>query len=191
VKHWLPHALSLFRLPLAFILVLTYQVEADRLRLALGIVAAAAVSDKLDGVFARKFRVASFQGYLIDGLADRTFSVACIIVALLHHNLPSWAALVATTRELLMYTCRLMDPGAWHPPPRKTRAHSLIVFGVTRMWFLALILIAMTVSAPVETRHWAECLSNATYTLTVLVSFLLLLDTLLRRLAKCFEDENS
>jgi CDP-diacylglycerol--glycerol-3-phosphate 3-phosphatidyltransferase len=139
VKRWAPHALSLVRVALAFVLLITHESQQTRPELSFVIYFLAALSDKFDGVLARRLRVASYQGYLVDGFADRTFSVACILIAVTRYDLSLWIALTAITRELLMYTSRLIDPANWYPPTKSDRTHSLIVFAVTRLWFLGLL----------------------------------------------------
>jgi CDP-diacylglycerol--glycerol-3-phosphate 3-phosphatidyltransferase len=189
VKKWIPHALSLSRVPLAFILVVTYRIDSHGLTQALMLFAVAAITDKLDGVVARNLKVASYSGYLVDGFADRTFSVACVLVATTYHALPLWTALLAIAREITLYTCRLIKPGDWHPPSRVTRLHSLAVFGVTRLWFLGLIIAGLTspfTSAPVLR---VSAVLNGIYSIALVISSLALFDTLLRALAQCFEEE--
>lgn len=191
MRHWLPDVLSLSRVPLAFMLLQSYRIDTRGLAEALLYFAIAAFTDKLDGAVARRLGVASYHGYLVDGFADRTFSAACILVATVHHALPLWVALMAITREMLLYTCRLIDPSRWHPPSRGARLHSLAVFGVTRLWFLALIAVGLV--APTHAistlRVWS--ILNAGYSMVLAVSVLLLSDNLLRGLARCFDDEPS
>ena len=184
MKSWLPHAISLCRMPLAFVLVITYRAEAAQVIASLIIFSLVAVTDKLDGFVARRLRIASYTGYLIDGFADRTFSVACILVAAGHHGLPLWIVLVAITRELLVYTCRLLNPSAWHPPSSLTRAHSLLVFAVTRLWFLGLLCIVLWGSLGHGDVARVIALINSVYGLTVLISLLATGDTLLRGMTR-------
>jgi phosphatidylglycerophosphate synthase len=189
VKRWAPHAISFLRIPLAFILLITHEPQLARLELAVGLFLLAALSDKLDGILARRLRVASYEGYLVDGFADRTFSVACILVATSHYHLPLFVALIAIARELLMYTCRLIDPAAWYPPTKDERAHSLLVFTVTRLWFLALLALdILHVTLGVET-ELISCAANYIYAIVVSISLVAFCDMLFKQIAKCFEHE--
>ena len=70
----LPNAVSLSRVPLAGAFVLSTG-PAERL----GLVGAAAVSDMLDGWLARRARVASRWGALIDPIADRLFALIALV----------------------------------------------------------------------------------------------------------------
>jgi phosphatidylglycerophosphate synthase len=176
------------RVPISFLLLVTYRVDHRRLHFALALFVLSAVTDKLDGLVARWTGVASREGYIIDGFADRTLSVACILLGAVYHALPLWVALVAICRELLLYTCRLLLT-AWHPPPRYLRAHSLIVYGVTRLWFLGLIIASLY--ADLIPAQGAIAALNTIYALVVSLSSLLLLDVLFRSLVQCLGERRS
>lgn len=186
---WLPNALSLSRVPAAFLLLVTYQINPVALKLSLGLFIFVAVTDTLDGIVARRLHVASHRGYLIDGFADRTFSVACVLTASMHHNLALWVALLAITREFLLYTSRLLSPEEWHPPSLGQRLHSLVLFGATRLWFLSLMIVSLF--APADVARRGTILLNGAYAAAVVISSLVLFQALVRRIAACFEDEGS
>jgi phosphatidylglycerophosphate synthase len=188
VIRWLPDILSLSRVPLSFALLFTYRLDAHNLSLALAIFVIANVTDKVDGIVARRMRIASYHGYLVDGFADRTFSVACILAAVAHNGLPLWVSLIAIARELLLYTCRLLAPAAWHPPSRASRLHSVVVFGVTRAWFFGLLMLGLILARDGEAARNAVSVLNAVFAVSVTTSCMFLSCTLLTTIAKCFED---
>ncbi len=174
---------------MAFMLIVSYRPDRRGVAGAIVLFSLAAITDKLDGVFARRFRIASYHGYLVDGFGDRTFSVACVLVGTVHHALPPWVALLAVVRELLLYTCRLIEPSAWHPPSRAARLHSLAVFGVTRLWFLGLLVVDLASFGNFTCVPCAWRILNSAYTLALVVSTIVASDTLLRILARCFDEE--
>lgn len=191
MTRWLPNAFSLSRVLLAFLLLVRYRVDRPRLGEALVIFTIAAVTDKLDGALARRLGVASYRGYLVDGFADRTFSVACVLLGSAYYRLPLWVALLAITRELLLYTRRLLNPAAWHPPSRPARFHSLLVFGVTRLWFLGLLVATFCLASDNTLARCALTLLNGAYSIVITISSLLLFQGLLNELLRCLEDEHS
>jgi len=91
-----PGLLSLIRLPLAAV----FPAVADAPRLALAVLGAAALSDVLDGWYARRFGQVTATGAALDPLTDKLF-VIVVVVTLAARGLvsPSEVVLV-TTREI-------------------------------------------------------------------------------------------
>lgn len=180
---WLPTILGLSRIPLALLLVLVYRPQPDRIILAIVIYALAAITDALDGAIARRLHIASYAGYLLDGFADRTVSVACILAAVFYHHLPLWIACIAIAREFLLATCRLLNP-AWYPPSKTERRHSVVVFGTSRIWFLLLLLGALMESNGSQDLRALSWIATSIYGIVVILSFGLLLMLLTRQMGE-------
>lgn len=179
---WLPTILSLSRLPLALLLVIFYGPHPQDVGRAFVIYVLANITDKLDGILARRYKNSSYLGYLVDGLGDRAISIACLLAATSYHHLPLWLACLAIAREFLLSTYRLVDD-SWYPPSRDDRRHSLIVFGTSRLWFLILLFSALLHATNVPALDNAACIATVIYAVIVNISFVKLFLLLVRKLS--------
>src|SRR2546421_10430609 len=68
--------------------------------LAAGVFALAALTDGLDGYFARSRNAVTTFGKLMDPLADKLLIVAALISLVSLDRLPAWVAMVIIAREL-------------------------------------------------------------------------------------------
>lgn len=91
-----PGLLSLARVPLG----LLFLIVADQPALAMLVIASAAISDVLDGWYARRFGMVTATGAAIDPLTDKFFVAAMVVALLLHQSLPWWAAPALAAREI-------------------------------------------------------------------------------------------
>ena len=89
------NTLSLSRLPLAAVFVVA---ESAVVRVAL--VAAAALTDFLDGWIARHKHLESYWGALIDPLADRGFVMVALVTFVLEGKLTPWAFALLVVRDV-------------------------------------------------------------------------------------------
>ena len=100
---WLANALTIARIPLAAVFWLTY----GDVKWSIGVVAAAAVSDALDGRIARRARArigprASHAGEWLDPIADKIF-VFAVLAAIVAHGAATWQlAVLVAARELVI-----------------------------------------------------------------------------------------
>jgi CDP-diacylglycerol--glycerol-3-phosphate 3-phosphatidyltransferase/cardiolipin synthase len=91
-----PGLLSLARLPLAIV----FPLALNRPVLAIAVMAAAALSDVLDGWYARAFAQQTAMGAVLDGLMDKVFVVTMLSTLVVRGWLPPLHALLLCTREL-------------------------------------------------------------------------------------------
>ncbi len=92
----IPGLLSLCRLPLAVAFPFVYRDS----RVALGALLAAAVTDLLDGWYARRFHQETATGAALDGLMDKAF-VLSVLATLVGGGALSWLeALLLCAREI-------------------------------------------------------------------------------------------
>ncbi|PIE57086.1 MAG: CDP-diacylglycerol--glycerol-3-phosphate 3-phosphatidyltransferase [Desulfobulbus propionicus] len=68
----------------------------------------AAVSDFVDGYYARKYEVVTVVGKLMDPLADKVLVATALIMLIPLGELPAWIALVILCREMLVTGLRSM-----------------------------------------------------------------------------------
>jgi phosphatidylglycerophosphate synthase len=102
------NAISLSRVGLAFLFVLTFQRNATLFAVSVAVCLIALATDVLDGYVARKWRVASIHGRLWDSLGDKTFYIATIVAFNAQGFLGpivSWALVV---REVALYITRIL-----------------------------------------------------------------------------------
>jgi len=96
----LPNVLSLFRLCLTafFILAITYQ----RYTLALVLFVAQAISDLLDGFFARMMHKKTDLGAWLDPIADKVMLVSSYLVLGLQEIIPFWVVGIVLLRDVVL-----------------------------------------------------------------------------------------
>ncbi len=96
----LPNAITLARLfcvPLVVWLILI-----DRMGVAFWVSLAAALSDAVDGIIAKRWRMVTVLGGYLDPIADKALLV-CVYVALAHQgHLPVWLVILVVFRDALI-----------------------------------------------------------------------------------------
>lgn len=92
----LPSLISLTRVPLAALFVLSIDVPS----LALLLLALAGLSDVLDGWLARRSGQATATGAVIDGITDKLFMATVVVCLVVRGPLDPWGAVQLATREL-------------------------------------------------------------------------------------------
>lgn len=103
----LPNKLTLFRLALTAIFVAAMAAPAPWGGLAaLAAFLAAAATDYLDGVIARKYGLITDFGKLMDPLADKVLTASAFICLIPH--IPAWAVIAIIAREFLITGLRLL-----------------------------------------------------------------------------------
>ena len=107
----LPNILTLLRIaviPLIMVLMhLQGRGYSQTTNLVLGYVAAflflaAAISDLVDGYFARKYNMVSLIGKMIDPMADKLVHMAVMVMFIPLGVIPAWLVVVHLFREFLI-----------------------------------------------------------------------------------------
>lgn len=96
----LPNSLTILRIffvPLLVVLLLTTQPNMDLW--AVGVFLAAAMTDLLDGYFARRRAQISRLGTLLDPVADKLLTSAAFISLVELHRVPAWIVVIIVGRE--------------------------------------------------------------------------------------------
>ena len=104
----LVNSISLSRIPLALIFVITFKPSETLIVISFGLVIIYFVTDIFDGFLARKLNVTSMSGRQWDSLGDKSFYIAVIISFLdngILNPLISWGLIV---REVALYILRLL-----------------------------------------------------------------------------------
>lgn len=111
-----PSLVSFCRVPLA----VAFPFVVTTPWLAMAVLAAAGLSDVLDGYLARRFRQATPTGAVVDGMTDKLFVLSVVVTLLVTTHLPPWSVLLLGAREL--GEAPLVLWWAFSPPQRRTRA---------------------------------------------------------------------
>jgi CDP-diacylglycerol---glycerol-3-phosphate 3-phosphatidyltransferase len=110
VRMNLPNKLTTARLVLTAVFVLVFDLPlASRVSLALLIFVTAVITDYLDGEIARRHKLETDFGRLMDPLADKILMSAALVLACADLRvIPSWAVVLVLTREFLVTGIRLL-----------------------------------------------------------------------------------
>jgi cardiolipin synthase (CMP-forming) len=157
----LPNLLSLFRLFLTafFIISITYQ----RYQLALVLFVAQAISDLLDGFFARMMQQKTDLGAYLDPLADKVMLVSSYLVLGFQQIIPFWLVVIVLLRDFVI-SVGFLFLHVWLG--RMVPAPSL--FGKASTLFQMITVLYILVST---TREFQSYFFYVTASLTVLSGF--------------------
>ncbi|MBE7015073.1 MAG: CDP-diacylglycerol--glycerol-3-phosphate 3-phosphatidyltransferase [Ruminococcaceae bacterium] len=99
----LPNYITIFRLILVFVFIFLFSSDIDNKSLYCVITfLIAGLSDVLDGFLARKFKIESNFGKLMDPLADKLMQITvAVCMASMEHSL-SWVPVFLILKELVM-----------------------------------------------------------------------------------------
>lgn len=99
----LPNQLTLARLGLAALFVACFSIDfPHRFTAAFVLFVAATLTDWLDGEIARRRRLVTDFGKLMDPLADKILTAAAFICLAAHEAIPAWAVVLIISREFLI-----------------------------------------------------------------------------------------
>lgn len=107
----LPNKLTIFRvilIPFFLFFLLTGYAGAYSRWIALGIFAAASLTDLLDGKIARKYHLITNFGKFMDPLADKLLVCSAMIAFVELGQMPSWVVIVIISREFAISGFRLV-----------------------------------------------------------------------------------
>lgn len=97
-----PNQLTFLRL--AFLPFLIISIEYQRYDWALGVLLAAAASDGLDGILARRLHQKTAVGAYLDPIADKLLLSSSFFMLALEHKIRWWLAILVLGRDVLMLT---------------------------------------------------------------------------------------
>ncbi len=90
-----PGLLSLVRVPLAALFVWVHDPSGR-----IAILAAAGISDLLDGWYARRFGCATATGAALDPVTDKIFVTTVVVTLVVEGAMPWWAVVVLSIRDI-------------------------------------------------------------------------------------------
>jgi len=101
---------------------------------------AAAVTDYFDGAIARRRKLVTDFGKLMDPVADKVLMASAFICLIPEHAIPAWAAIVIISREFLITGLRLLAASKGVVlPAEKLGKHKTAWQMVTVIYFLVLL----------------------------------------------------
>ncbi|MDP6926510.1 MAG: CDP-alcohol phosphatidyltransferase family protein, partial [Rhodospirillales bacterium] len=96
----LPNSITLARL--FCVPVVVWLILVDRMGAAFWVSFAAAISDAIDGIIAKRFRMETVLGGFLDPIADKALLV-CVYIALGYEGyLPEWVVILVVFRDALI-----------------------------------------------------------------------------------------
>lgn len=129
--------LSLSRIPLAIIFTMLYSETDRRLYLCgMATIFTALATDLLDGFLARRYKLSSQMGYILDGLGDRAVYIAVILTIGRTNQMEILVIWLVVFREILVYAVRLLSP-EWFDYTPATRVLSKSHAVAFRLWCLS------------------------------------------------------
>ena len=98
-----PNALSVFRLVLVPVFIIVYFSELNAAHAyAAGVYLLAAATDYFDGMIARKYKLVTKLGRILDPLGDKIMTFAVLLCITIDKIIPVWAVVVFFLKECLM-----------------------------------------------------------------------------------------
>jgi phosphatidylglycerophosphate synthase len=135
MRKYIPNALSFSRIVFAVLFLLIYNPE-EKVAYLVGItlLVVGFGTDAFDGPLARRWKVTSEQGYVLDGIGDRALYISGTLALVATGRLVASLGWLIVFREVLLYAVRSVPGNAWYPVPAGdrvlTKAHALAI----RVW---------------------------------------------------------
>lgn len=108
----IPNLLSLSRIVLTPVVgYFLWRNDPLSTLICLGLLVIAALTDALDGYFARRMNLTSNLGLILDPLADKIFAAVLIVELILFREFPIWLAVAIISRDVLILLAGLMILG--------------------------------------------------------------------------------
>jgi CDP-diacylglycerol--glycerol-3-phosphate 3-phosphatidyltransferase len=157
-----PNLITLSRIPLMFVIVsLMYGEWLGAASLAFWLFILAAVGDWYDGYLARKLKIVSTFGKLMDALTDKIMVLGLVIAFVDKDQIPVPLALITLCREFLITGMRMVASarGVVVPADRGGKAKTMT----------QLIALGFLLGVPMVSRDWAYLVSWDLSWFTVIV----------------------
>ena len=129
-----PNALSVSRIVIAFVLLLiSRHLSVPRFLATAALLVIAMITDALDGYLARRWKVSSASGYVLDAMGDRAVHLALILVVLVRYDFHPLFVWLLVFRDIAIYAVRVLSKG-WLQKSRRLRWVSLWHATILRGW---------------------------------------------------------
>ena len=109
IKKQLPNILTMLRILLAILCsYYAYEIKINSLVISLVLFAVASVTDYFDGYIARKWKIVSSFGKLMDPIADKILILGVLFAFAFNGVVPLLFAILISFREILLTVIRLL-----------------------------------------------------------------------------------
>ena len=126
------------------------------------LVTLAMFTDYLDGYLARRWKVASDVGYVLDTLGDRAMHLSLILVVLVRYGINPVLVWLLIFRDIGIYAVRVLSMN-WLARSKKARWMSLIHATAVRIWLGLFLLrdgIRVYLQRDILDKQWFETLQH-------------------------------
>ena len=140
----LPNQLTVLRLflTLPFVIALSINFPGAKL-LALVLFIAGSITDYADGYIARKFKLITDFGKLMDPLVDKIMTMSAFICLVSLGSVPAWAVIVIVSREFLITGLRLVAAARGKVlPAERLGKHKTVWQIATILYWLLIVTIS-------------------------------------------------
>lgn len=135
----LPNAISILRIGLAIPLIfLSYNLTFRTYIASVIIVVVAGVSDALDGFVARRWKLTSELGYVLDTVGDRAVHLALVLAFMVRYHIHPGLVWLLLFRDVCVYGVRLLCK-EWLRCSMELRWISLVHATILRIWLCLFI----------------------------------------------------
>jgi len=163
----MPNFLSLSRVAWGALFICIYSNEQVTSYLAgVTLLLIALATDIFDGILARRLKVDNQEGYLLDGLGDRSIYIALILTFYEEHRVAGILAWLLIMREISIYAIRVIET-EWTLKLHGTRFYSLAHALLLRSWFGVLLIIDAVQVFGVEGDRFVAIIGPASYFLLI------------------------
>jgi cardiolipin synthase len=138
----IPNILTMIR----FLLIPTYLVVyfsdiSSKVYWSAGIILLAGITDVIDGYIARRYKLVTELGTLLDPLADKLMIIAVFLSLLITHKISFWAAVAVFLRDISM----IVFSTFFHLQGKKTVPANLMGKLTTVLFYLVLFMLIFSI----------------------------------------------
>jgi phosphatidylglycerophosphate synthase len=137
------------------------------------LIAAAMITDALDGYLARRWRVTTDVGYVLDAMGDRSIHLALILVVFIHFRVNAILIWLLVLRDIAIYAVRVLTRD-WLARSRKLQWLSRFHATNLRVWLASYYLrdgVRLFTGHDSLDTFWFECTQTILVTFTVILSY--------------------
>ena len=159
----IPNTITLIRILLVPLFIIYLQKHLFMLSLIVFIVAA--ISDGLDGMFARFFNQRTSLGAYLDPIADKMLLVSAFITLSIQGIIPFWLSVIVISRDILIMTgvliCTMTEIKV------KIQPSMISKFTTVAQLFTIFISLLYQIISPALSTNWTHALYGVTSILTI------------------------
>lgn len=133
-RRHVPNVLSLARIGIALVILISIaDLTAPIFVLVLILVAVAIATDWADGYLARRWKVCTDAGYVLDAMGDRAVHLALTLSVLVRYDISPVLVWLLVFRDILIYAIRVMSTD-WLRQSRRLQWLSRLHATLLRIW---------------------------------------------------------